>query len=166
MILDLLPEGSPFLLERVDEFSFEDPTHDPKGIAADLIETMNHHKAFGLAANQCGVGVRAFALAPLPNTEKPIVCFNPEIIQLSENIVNGGEGCLSFPGLELTIPRPILVVVRYHNEDGMLIETQFANMHARGFLHELDHLNGIVFTSYVSKLKLDMAKKRRKKYAK
>lgn len=166
MILQLLPEGDEFLLRPTEEFSFDDPPVNPHALSADLVETMQAHKAFGLAANQCGLPWRVFVLAPLPNAKDPIVCFNPEIIQASDNKANGGEGCLSFPGLELSIPRSILVIVRYRNATGEIIETQFSNMHARGFQHELDHLNGIVFTSHVSKLKLDMAKKRRKKNSK
>ena len=162
MILQLLQEGDPFLLESTPEFLF-DGQIDPELLSQDLVETMNHHGAFGLAANQCGLDMRVFVLAPLPDDDNPIICFNPQIISVSENEANDLEGCLSFPDLVLSIPRSILVNVQYQNEKGEIIETVFTNLHARGFLHELDHLNGIVFTSHVSKLKLDMAKKKRSK---
>ena len=75
MILQLLQEGDPFLLESTPEFLF-DGQIDPELLSQDLVETMNHHGAFGLAANQCGLDMRVFVLAPLPDDDNPIICFN------------------------------------------------------------------------------------------
>ena len=87
------------------------------------------------------------------------VCFNPEIIS-GTGIDNFEEGCLSFPGLFLPITRPASIKVRYQMMDGKFIEETFTGLTARTYQHELDHLNGIVFTSKVSPIKLDKAKRK------
>lgn len=163
MIYTLLEEGDAFLKKSVGDFSFVDAPINPVELADDLIETMRAHNAFGLAANQVGLPYRVFVLEALPGSEKPIVCFNPEIIQTSDVEIKEDEGCLSFPGLVLNVKRPILVVVSYQDQHGEKIQTQFNNMHARGYLHETDHLNGITFDTKVSKLGLERGLKSRKK---
>ena len=70
------------------------------------------------------------------------------------------EACLSFPGLQLKVKRPASIRVRFQDPYGNWITRQFAGMSARVFLHEYDHLFGVDFTDKVSKLKLDMAKKK------
>lgn len=163
MIYTLLEEGHDFLNHPVEPFSFSEPPIDPVELSENLVKTMQVHGAFGLAANQVGLPYRVFVLDKLPGGDKPIVCFNPEIVQASDKQIKGEEGCLSFPDLFLNVKRAVFVVVRYQDATGEVIQTQFNNMHARGFLHELDHLNGITFDTRVSKLGLTLGLNHRKK---
>ena len=73
------------------------------------------------------------------------------------------EGCLTFPWLFLSIKRPSWVKVKYENDDKESVEEYLHGMSARVFQHEYDHMEGIVFTSLVSKMKLELAEKKRKK---
>ena len=73
------------------------------------------------------------------------------------------EGCLTFPFLFLDIKRPSWVKVKYQNDNKEVVEEYLHGMSARVYQHEYDHMEGIVFTSLVSKLKLDRAEKKRKK---
>jgi peptide deformylase len=70
-------------------------------------------------------------------------CFNPEIIEHSQNLVDYDEGCLSFPGDQCTIKRPEWIAVRYQNPQGEWLEEKMSGLWARCFQHELDHLNGV-----------------------
>ena len=95
-----------------------------------------------------------------------IVCFNPKIITLSEETVLMDEGCLSYPGLWLKVRRAEGIEVTYENVKGELQEKAMFGLEARVFQHEYDHMEGTNFTKRVSKLKLDLAKKRLKKVRK
>jgi peptide deformylase len=90
-------------------------------------------------------------------------CFNPRIVMLSIERTSMKEGCLSFPGLVLDIERPTVCKVRYTQPNGQTVTKEFTGMTARVVQHEVDHLRGRLFTSYVSKLKLDMAVRKAKK---
>ena len=95
-----------------------------------------------------------------------ICCFNPEIVEKSEETVMMKEGCLSYPSLYLNINRPKEVVVKYQNVDGDLIHANFDELAARVFQHEMDHMEGQNFTEYVSKFVLKSARKKQKKLLK
>lgn len=157
MLLTLLPDTHPALHTRVPDFVFGET--DAGSIVADLIETMETHGAFGLAANQCGLSHRVFVLQNPVEGLEALAIFNPEIMEQSGEVV-GREGCLTFPGLVLTVKRSAVVTVRGQNVLGESVEHILAGMHARGAQHEVDHLNGITFTKRVSRLKLEMAMKK------
>ena len=96
------------------------------------------------------------------------VVINPIIRGLSEEIEPGEEGCLSHPGLILKVRRPISCMVQFQTltsdyKNVITVDTKFDELDARIFLHEYDHLFGVQFIDRVSKLKLDMAEKRRHK---
>jgi peptide deformylase len=92
--------------------------------------------------------------------------FNPLVNDVSEETVNFKEGCLSFPFLFLSINRPKWCSVRYTDEHGKEIEETLHGMPARIFQHENEHMNGYVFTDLVSKFKLEIAEKKRRKMIK
>ena len=94
---------------------------------------------------------------------KIYACFNPKITYYGEQEVFMDEGCLSYPGLWLKVKRPYNIFVNYENVEGKLIEEPMKDMESRIFQHEMDHMEGKDFTSHVSKLRMDMAKKRQKK---
>jgi peptide deformylase len=89
-------------------------------------------------------------------------CFNPEILE-TEGEETVHEGCLSFPGLYLKVKRPFKIKVRYTEMNGNEKEVTFEGLTARIFQHELDHLNGVKFTSLVGPVALDIAKQKVKK---
>jgi peptide deformylase len=131
----------------------------------DMIEFMKANKGIGLAANQIGLNVRVFVIGndTVPDLPKPFAVFNPEIIEASEELILDQEGCLSFPGIWLTIKRPAWVRVKYQDSKGEAHEAKFEGLMSKCFQHELDHLNGVCFVDKVSKLKLQLAIKKQRK---
>lgn len=150
----------PLLSQKMPNFDFSKPIVDPIELSARLKLTMKKYGGLGLAANQCNIPARCFVIQ---DGEKEIEFFNPRILESSEEKDNMIEGCLSFPGLMLKIPRSNYLIVEYENETGVTIKSQIAGLSARIFQHELDHLNGIKFTEKVGKTKLYMAKKEKQK---
>ena len=142
----------------------------PAPFAMDMIALMEKHHGLGLSANQVGFPWQIFVMRPVLNKRhgSPLVVINPIIKGLSEEIEEGIEGCLSHPELTLKVRRPISCMVEFDTltnnfKDVIHIEAKFDDIDARIFLHEYDHLFGIQFIDRVSKLKLEMAEKRRLK---
>lgn len=161
--LQVFNDLNPMLNEVMPEFDFSNPPFSPSELAGCLKATMKKYGGIGLAANQCSVKARVFVIG---NEDEAIACFNPRIVSISEKSVLGSEGCLSFPGMFLNIQRNETIEVEYYDERGMLIKNTFTGITARCFQHELDHLNGIKFISYVGKTSILMAKKRQDKLKK
>jgi peptide deformylase len=141
------------------EYDFEKPPIDPIELATQLVECMRVNKGIGLAAPQVGLPYRVFCM----ENELPIVCFNPKIVYTSQNFIEMEEGCLSYPGLMLKVSRPETIRVRFQTPYGKIITDKYSGLSARVFQHELDHLDGICFTDKVSRLKLDVAKRKQQK---
>lgn len=139
MIRDLVDSNDPILREKLEDFDFSNPGTDPVQLSRDLAETMIIQNGLGLAANQIGERHRAFAM----KAEQIIVCFNPKIVDASEETVLLEEGCLSYPGLLVKIKRPKKIRVRYTMPNGEVETRVFDGLTARVFQHELDHLDGI-----------------------
>jgi peptide deformylase len=154
----LLPDNHPLLAERMPEFDFEKDLRDPIAIRDLLIAGMHRFQGVGLSANQIGVDVRAFAM--MLDSRHPLVMFNPTITELAATTTTIEEGCLSFPDLYIKIARPESCRVIYSDPEGNRQSEVLSGYNARIAMHETDHLNGIVMTQKVSKLKLDMARKR------
>lgn len=161
--LQVFNDLNPMLNEVMPEFNFSNSPFSPIELAGCLKATMKKYGGIGLAANQCSVRARVFVIG---NEDEAIACFNPKIVSISETSVSANEGCLSFPGLALNINRTETIGVEYYDENGKLKTNTFSGITARCFQHELDHLNGIKFTSYVGKTSLLMAKKRQDKLKK
>jgi peptide deformylase len=89
--------------------------------------------------------------------------FNPEVVANTEAIEDLEEGCLSFPGIFVNIKRPKAIKARWQNSKGEWQESEFDGYSCKCFLHELDHLEGIVFQDRVSTLKWAMAVKKAKR---
>ncbi len=158
MIRELVDCNDPILKEPLEKFDFDNPPMDPIELAHDLAETMIANNGLGLSANQMGLPYRAFAM----KAEKIIVCFNPIIVDTSTETVMLEEGCLSFPLLFVKVKRPKKIKVRYTEPNGNIVTKIFDGMTARVFQHELDHLNGVVYTSKANKFHLEQAKKKLK----
>ena len=143
MILQLTPNTHPILHERVKPCSKD--LNRPE-ISRILKENMIHYEGVGLSANQIGIGERVFIMVLNMETEETITCFNPRIIKRYDDNVWCEEGCLSFPDEIINVERPDRIVVKYEDEDRKDHKIKLSGMAARVFLHEFDHLEGIVFT--------------------
>lgn len=133
------------------------PDHKSRLIAPILLEAMNSYLGLGISACQLGIDVSMFAM----NVDGiSRICCNPQIVAASSEMEKQREGCLSFPGLELNVNRPVAIVVRYYNVDCVEVTEHLDGLAARVWLHEYDHCNGICFTKRVSKLSLNMATKK------
>ena len=143
MILELTPNTHPILHERVKPCSKD---LDRQKMSRILRENMIHYGGVGLSANQIGIGERVFIMVLNMETEETITCFNPRIIKRYDDNVWCEEGCLSFPDEIINVERPDRIVVKYEDEDKKDHKIKLSGMAARVFLHEFDHLEGIVFT--------------------
>ena len=128
-----------------------------------LIEHMKYYQGIGLSANQIGVMERVFVMYSDVKKKEIIACFNPNIVAVSPKKTLMDEGCLTYPGLWLKVSRPESIEVEYEDVHGEKTKVFMYGLEARVFLHEYDHMEGKNFTDGVSKVKLDMAKKKQKK---
>jgi peptide deformylase len=155
--LDMAPKevvyaSDPRLRERAKRVKqFGQPL---KALADDMLETMHDARGIGLAAPQIGLLRRMF-VAYLPEDEddpqsgKPYVLVNPEVVKASRNEVEGEEGCLSIPSWYGLVSRPEWVVVKAQDTRGKSMRIRAEGLLARVFLHEMDHLNGVLFVDRV-----------------
>lgn len=125
--------------------------------------TMKLYSGLGLSANQCGVKERVFVIG---TDQFQMACINPKIINMSTQLTKGNEGCLSFPAFFLNVPRPAWVEVEYTNENGKLTQATLDGLTARCYVHELEHLNGMKFTSHVGPVAMLQAKRKQEKLIK
>ena len=139
---------------------------DRKELKDNLIETMKVFHGVGLSASQCGVMERVFVMYSDVKNDETIACFNPRIISEGTEMVLIDEGCLTYPGMWLKIRRPDHINCTFEDENGDSHEVTMMGLECRVFQHEMDHMEGTNFTNRVSKLKLDMAKKRAAKMKK
>ena len=143
MRIQLTPNTHPILPERVKPCSKD---LDRPQISRILKENMIHYEGVGLSANQIGIGERVFIMMLNMETEETITCFNPRIIKRYDDNVWCEEGCLSFPDEIINVERPDRIIIKYEDEDKKDHKIKLSGMAARIFLHEFDHLEGIVFT--------------------
>jgi peptide deformylase len=113
-----------------------------RSLVADLVETVDHEGRAGLAANQIGVGLRAFSW----NIDDEIgYVLNPTIVALSEDYQDGEEGCLSVPGLWYPTRRAWYARVVGTDLEGNEVEVEGTDLMARALQHEVDHLDGLLY---------------------
>lgn len=153
----------PILRERLPEFDFSNPLVDPKILEKDMIATMLEHNGIGLSANQVGLRTRVFVMGHKSDPDSARAFFNPEVVANVDQLDDLVEGCLSFPDIYVNIKRPRKIKARWQNSTGEWEEGEFEGYACKCFLHELDHLEGIVFQDRVSSLKWALAVKKSKK---
>ena len=158
--MKLIKAPDEFLEKQVKEFDFN--TMDPGEISKNMIDVMHKYRGVGLAANQVGVDAQIFVMGE----KDPMTVINPIVTEVGTEKVEMEEGCLSFPGLYMKVSRPSVVSVQYLDIEQKECIIKLEGFHARVFLHEYDHLQGITFDQRVSKLRLDMAKKKQQKILK
>lgn len=166
MVQKILKYGEPILEQAASEVT-EFDTPELRGLIADMWETMYAAKGVGLAAPQIGVAQRisVIDISVGEDESKKILIINPEVLS-SEGKQTGEEGCLSIPGFREPVTRANKVAVRAQNEKGELLQLMGEELLARAFLHEIDHLNGILFINHLSALKRDIIRRKIKKLQK
>src|ERR1700739_3945245 len=134
----------------------------------DMFETMYEAPGIGLAAIQVGVPERVITmdLAKKEEPRAPQVFVNPQIVWQSDEKAVYEEGCLSIPEFYEEVERPAQVRVRFTDLDGKVHEEDADGLFATCIQHEIDHLNGVLFVDYLSKLKRDRVLKKFAKAAK
>ena len=123
-----------------------------RSLVDDMRETLRDADGVGIAAPQVYEPLSLFIVAPRPNLRypdaplmEPEVVINPEILDRSDDLVKGWEGCLSIPGIRGNVPRHRRIRTRYQDIEGRVVEKTFEDFIARIFQHEFDHLRGVVF---------------------
>jgi|TARA_B100001093_G_scaffold435390_1_gene433306 peptide deformylase len=155
-IRKILTEPDPFLRQKSTKVEIVDDAI--RSLMDDMLETMYAAPGIGLAAIQVGVPKRVIVIDLARDEEKksPLYFVNPEIITNSNNDATYEEGCLSVPGQFAEISRPDKCKLKFldYNGEEKILETE--GLLATCIQHEMDHLNGILFIDYLSKLKKNM----------
>lgn len=159
-MLNILKFPNSVLRNKIPDFDFSNTTINPIELEKQMIETMLSHDGIGLSANQVGVSARVFVMGHKSNPETAQAFFNPVVIAATTDVEDLEEGCLSFPGIYVNIKRPTAIKARWQNSKGEWQESEFDGYDCKCFLHELDHLEGIVFQDRVSQLKWALAIKK------
>jgi peptide deformylase len=138
-----------------------------KKLARDMLDTMYAAPGIGLAATQIGEMKRVVVmdLAKEGEPAAPIVMVNPEILKVSDEVVTTEEGCLSIPELYYDVDRAAEVTVRYTDLEGKVVTREARDRLAICVQHELDHLDGVLYIDYLSRLKRDRVLKKFQKQA-
>ena len=131
-------------------------------LADDMLETMYEAPGIGLAAIQIAVPRRVVTidLARKDEPKQPVVLINPEIIWRSDELSIYEEGCLSIPEYYEEVERPAKCRIRYQDLDGKVQELDCEGLMATCVQHEIDHLNGVLFIDYLSRLKRERVMKK------
>ncbi|MCS7039331.1 MAG: peptide deformylase [Anaerolineae bacterium] len=161
-VLDIIKLGDPRLRKKsVPVRRFDERL---SRLAHDMVETMRQSQGVGLAAPQVGVNERLIVVEMRkedfeddPQAGKLYVVVNPEIVRVRGDKIAGDEGCLSIPGYVGEVERPQHVTVRGYDLRGRPVQIKAYNFLARVFLHEIDHLDGVLFLDRIS----DISKLRR-----
>ncbi len=147
MKLTLIPDDDRRLRIKCKPFNVNSDSRggirDFKKIIEEMFVVMKTHNGMGLAAPQVGIMKRFFIMSH--DGQDYVIC-NPKLISANARSESGVEGCLSFPGVRVRVERPESAKIRYTTPGGIKRTRTFRDVLARCFLHELDHLNGIVFT--------------------
>ncbi|MBO9507082.1 MAG: peptide deformylase [Rhodospirillales bacterium] len=163
---DILIVPDPRLKQECEEVA--EVNDEIRELLDDMLETMYAAPGIGLAAPQIGVMKRLVVMDVSDDKEKPqpLKLVNPEIIWESEDTSVYQEGCLSIPEQYADVERPAEVGLRYLDENGKEHEIEADGLLATCIQHELDHLDGILFTDYLSALKRNMILKKVQKLQK
>jgi peptide deformylase len=135
----------------------------------DMFETMYAAPGIGLAAIQVGVAKRLLVIdlqerdGEEPGTKHPMVFINPEFSDPSEELNVYSEGCLSIPDQYAEVERPATIRAKWLDREGAAHDEVIDGLLATCLQHEVDHLNGVVFTDHLSRMKRDMLLKKLEK---
>ena len=151
-IRKILTEPDPFLRQKSQDVERVDD--EIRSLMRDMLDTMYAAPGIGLAAIQVGVPKRIIVIDLSKEEEKkPLYFVNPKVILKSNNNATYEEGCLSVPGQFAEIDRPDQCHVTYLDYNGKQQEVKAEGLLATCIQHEIDHLEGVLFIDYLSKLK-------------
>lgn len=163
MIYPVVVYGHPVLKKVAAEVERDYP--ELKQLIDDMFETMYAAEGVGLAAPQIGKSIRVFVIdgAPLAEDEPEFANFkrvfiNPKIIEKDGELVPMNEGCLSIPNIREEVKRESHIRVQYYDENWEFHDETFEGYKARVFLHEYDHLDGILFVEKINPLRKRLIK--------
>jgi peptide deformylase len=161
-ILDIVYFGDP-RLEKVSE-PISEVTPEVRKLARDMFETMYYTSGVGLSAPQIGVNKRLLVIdvSGGEDRSKQLTVINPVVIETNGS-QTGREGCLSFPGLFASVTRPNFVKIRGLNLEGKEVEVEGSELLARALLHEIDHLDGILYIQRMKKSDREVIVRKMKK---
>ena len=155
--MSLVYHPNEILNTKCEDFDFQNPQADLHELKKEMFEAMKKHLGVGISAPQLGYNFRVFCMLNTSTNNvasRNMLAANPEVVEVLEGgEVEMWEGCLSVPDVLLNISRPYKIKARWTNEHGKKVEEVLVGMTARCFLHELDHLNGIMFYEHVSPIK-------------
>ena len=156
MLRKILIEPDPILRKKCEPL--EKVNVNTKKLLDDMLETMYAAPGIGLAAVQIGILKRIVVIDISKSEEKkhPLFLINPQIVNQSKKTSIYEEGCLSLPGQFAEIERPAECTLKYIDYNGKEKELKAEGLLATCIQHEVDHLDGILFIDYLSKLKKDM----------
>ncbi|MEQ8471558.1 MAG: peptide deformylase [Marinoscillum sp.] len=160
MIYPIVLFGDPVLKKKAADIPHGE---DVKELVADMFDTMYAASGVGLAAPQIGKSIRLFVVDDRPMMEEDEegikkAFINPEILEEEGEEWAFEEGCLSIPGIREDVKRLDVIRIKYYDEDWNEHIEEFDDMHARVIQHEYDHIEGILFTDYISSFKRRLLK--------
>jgi peptide deformylase len=155
-ILPILTIPDPILRKKAKPIERVDV--ELRRLVDDMLATMYEAPGIGLAAPQLGILRRLIVMDPAKDEapKSPIVMVNPEILERSQEMRVHEEGCLSIPDFTAEIERPAKTRVSYVDPQGKKKEAELEGIWSTLVQHEIDHLNGVLFIDYLSRLKRDM----------
>ena len=165
-IRKILTEPDPFLRQKSK--IVEEVNDEIRSLMDDMVDTMYDAPGIGLAAIQIGIPKRVIVIDLSKDDQKknPLYFVNPEIIIKSKNDASYEEGCLSVPNQFAEISRPDTCKVKFLDYEGNKKTLEAEGLLATCIQHEIDHLEGILFIDYLSKLKKNMIIKKLSKQKK
>ncbi len=165
MILPIRTYGDPILREKLPLLASHE---EVLPLIQDMIETMYDDDGIGLSANQAGYHYRFFVISGnvFEDGRPDSVFINPKLLEVSEDVWDYEEGCLSVPGIREIVYRPRTIRVHYTDAGGKEQEEELSDLAGRVFQHELDHLNGIFFVDRISPIRRALIRKKLKELSK
>ena len=162
--MKLVSNKDPILTKVLQDVDMDNPQIDLKQTKKDMVELMCSKRGLGLSASQVGIDYKVFIIGE--DKENTMFFANPEVLSVSEETELDVEGCLSYPDTFVKLARPNVVEAKWFDEEGKPQEGRFEGYTARCFLHEFDHLHGVLYKDKVSRLKWDRALKKKSKITK
>lgn len=165
MVLPIYVYGSEVLRERAQEVDItaEGIAEEMKRLTEDMFETMFKADGVGLAAPQIGKSIRVLVVdgSPLAEDMPELANFrramiNPVISEESEETIEFSEGCLSIPDIHASVVRPKKIKISYYDPDLVKKEEELDEFACRMVQHEMDHLNGVLFTDRTAPIRKKM----------
>ena len=165
-VREIVLMGDPVLREEAEQVSAFD--RELKALVRDMYETMYHAEGVGLAAPQIGISKRVIVI-DLRKDDEPdarLALINPSVVWSSDETEKSPEGCLSIPGLEEVVQRPLGIQVEASDVHGAPISVDAGALLARVLQHEIEHLDGKLLLDRLNRVKRELIKRRLKKLAK